>query len=188
MSTQALDEIFERLHVGVDRLDGRPPPEPVDRDFERLARSYWAADESTRAAIRAAVPDKDRLLILALGERATDLALWERDAQRLEDALAAHCIEGFRWDARENLIRLAPIWYVAEQLEISASALFESAAERASPEGAQVIREYASRPAASKTLRSMSLEVVEENGRPTFRLLPPPWRRAPPARKPKKRT
>ena len=131
MSTQALDETFEQLRLGAGQIDGRPPPEPVDRDFERLARSYWTADESTRAAIRAAVPDKDRPLILALGERATDLALWERDAHRLEDAMAAHCIEGFRWDARENLIRLAPIWYVAEQLEISASALLVIAAERA---------------------------------------------------------
>ncbi len=181
------DVAIEQLRAGAALLEGRPPPEPVDRDFERLARSYWPADEITRAAIRAAVPDKDRLLILALGERATALALWERNAQRLEDAMAAHCIEGFRWDARENLIRLAPIWYVAEQLEISASALFANAAERASPEGAKVIREYASRPAASKTLRSMSLEVVEEDGRPTFRPLPPPWRRAPPARKPKTR-
>jgi hypothetical protein len=184
MSTQAVVDTIEQLHEGMARLGDRPPPEPVDRDFERLARSYWTAHEETRAAIRAAVADRDRMLILNLGYRATQLALWDRDALHLQDALAGHCIEGFLWDARDNLVRLAPIWYVAEELGISASELFSNAAERATAEAAKWIREFAASPSS---LRSMGLEIVEENGRSVIQPIPPAWRRPPPARKPKGR-
>jgi len=178
MMTADITAAFDRIRQEMARIDPAAPLTPADQEFARFAQLYRHGSDAEKAAIMALAPLKDSPLFWALTSRAAELALWDADPIHLEDALAGHCIEDFKADPRENLMRLALIWYAAEQLKISADQLFADAAKLASPKARQFLIEFSGRPKAQKTLKAMGSEAVEEDGRIRFRPLPPPWRRA----------
>jgi YD repeat-containing protein len=65
---------------------------------------------------------------------------------------------------------------------ISAELFFAKAAASASPRARAFLTEFAARPKALKSLKTMDSEAVEQDGRVRFRPLPPSWQR--PASKP----
>jgi hypothetical protein len=175
MTPAEITASFDRIREEMARIDPAEPLTPADQEFARLAQTYRHASESERAAVRSLAPMDDSPFFWTLTSRAAELALWDSNPAHLEEALAGHCIEDFKWDPRENLRCLPFIWYAAERLNSSAETLFAEAAKLASPTAREFLVQFAGRPKAHKTPEAMGSEAVELDGRIRFRPLPPPW-------------
>ena len=141
----------------VRRGYGPELPSDADRTFIQLADTYFGAAPESRSAIRASVPNDSRLLLIGFSDRMAILADRLSDPDFLERALAAHLIEDFRYDPRENLFRLALVHHVAGKLRQDPNQLWEHAAANASASGAEQLREFLARPAELKSLAAMRI-------------------------------
>jgi hypothetical protein len=140
---------------------GATLPGPLDAAFRALAALYAGSDASGRAAIRALVPADLSLLLLGFSDRMAIIAARTKDEGALFDALLAHVLEGFRYDPRENVFRLAVVHHVANKIGLDPRAEFERAASMASPEAARELRAFLARPDELKTLKAMRVREIE---------------------------
>jgi hypothetical protein len=68
------------------------------------------------------------------------LCVRRNDPDLLFESLVAHAVEDFRWDPRENLMRLALVHHSAGKLGVDSAALFARVADMASPRAAEYLR------------------------------------------------
>lgn len=132
-------------------------PGEADASFMALARAYVCAESHHREQLRAEVLAEGRLLLLGFSVRMAILARRNADPELLELALAAHSIEDFRHDERENISRLALVAHAAKALGVNPSDLFQRAASLSSPRSAAALLAFDSRPEALKSLKSMRI-------------------------------
>lgn len=139
---------------------GKQLPGEPDNKFIQLADLYLSAENEIRNAIRNELPDYCRMIVLGFGDRMVVLADRLSDRDYLLRALVAHAIEDFRYDERENIIRLVVVNHVCEKLGEDPLKLFEEIANLCSDRGASAIRAFSNRSPALKTLDAM--EIVEK--------------------------
>jgi hypothetical protein len=140
------------------RVSGYGPTLPgyLDRHFSALVRSYRDSGESTREEIRASIYDKSvSLLVLGFSDRFATIAARYNDITTLRDALMAHVLEDFRYDPRENVLRLAIIDHVAERYFDDETGLLSSALPYCSDRAREQMTEFFSRPKQLRSLRCM---------------------------------
>jgi hypothetical protein len=106
----------------------RPEETALDRTFRGVAQTYLASETDARSQMRSEVPDDGRVL-LVLSSRAASAAKSMGQPHLLEIALAGHLLEDFKWDVRENIRLLDPIWNIAREADIDAADLFERMAK-----------------------------------------------------------
>ncbi len=116
-----------------------PLPNAVDDKCSRIIRLY-VANARDRAAIRSTGTAEQYRIMLVYCERMVILCVRRNDPDLLFESLAAHAVEDFRWDPRENLLRLALVHHSAGKLGVDSSALFARAADMASPSAAKYLR------------------------------------------------
>jgi hypothetical protein len=150
----------------------------IDQKFAELAIMFVKSSAADRSEMIATLPTSDGPALLMLGGRATEASLWDLNPKHLDHALAAHCMEDFRSDPRDNIVLLAAIWYAGERLGVSPGPLFFKFADLASENGRKHLHEFAARSKSQKSLAAMGFQIVRDEGRPRFRPLPPPWRRS----------
>lgn len=144
---------------------GEELPSEVDQTFLKLADCYSQTSAEKRYAVREAVPDDLRLLLIGFSDRFSILAERGRQKQYLRTALLAHSIEDFRWDERENIFRLALVDHVAKKLGEDVETLFQDISSLSSPRSAARFRRYRSRKPELRTLKAMGIvEVNTEEG------------------------
>ena len=153
---QLLDALRQIRRTGY----GSKLPDVSDTQFIELADYYMRSGESERERIRSLVTEDTRLLLIGFSDRLSIIADRTRDSKMLLFALAAHSIEDFRYDERENTFRLALVNHVAEKLGKSPSRLFETAARLSSPRASELLLSFLNRPAELRSLRVMG--IVEE--------------------------
>jgi hypothetical protein len=117
-----------------------PLPNVVDGLCSRLVALYVTSAPDERAGIRSAGTLDQYRVMLAFSDRMAVLSVRTGRAKLLFDGLVAHAIEDFRWDPRENLLRLALINHSANKLGVDSGTLFARAAELASPDAADYLR------------------------------------------------
>ncbi|PQO36458.1 hypothetical protein [Blastopirellula marina] len=136
-------------------------PAPRDEKFAQLADLYLSSNADDRAEIRAALPDDCRLLVIGFSSRMAILAERFADRSYLLRAFAAHSIEDFQWDGRENILRLVLVCHVAKEMGEEPLALLEEMAIISSEGGAKAFRSFASRPDNLNTLQSIEVVKIE---------------------------
>jgi hypothetical protein len=140
--------------------------------------SRFGADVTFRNDLMAAIEDGERLRLLSMSEILAEEAYNHKSEAYLESALILHLIEDFKWDARENSIYLAVIWYVAKKLGIDAKKLFNKVIEFSSAGSGKHLLEFVNGPDYVKDLRSMGLKAsLDSNDKISFEQLPPPWQK-----------
>ena len=140
--------------------------------------SRFGADVTFRNDLMAAIEDGERLRLLSMSEILAEEAYNRKSEAYLEAALILHLIEDFKWDARENSIYLAVIWYVAKKLGIDAKKLFNKVIEFSSAASGKHLLEFVNGPDYVKDLRSMGLKAsLDSNDKISFEQLPPPWQK-----------
>ncbi|MCH9651396.1 MAG: hypothetical protein K0U98_24430 [Deltaproteobacteria bacterium] len=164
-SQQILNDLHGIRRKGYDEeLPGKH-----DAQFMELAEIYAASEPEEREAIRGAVQDETRMLLLGFGDRMAILADRTGTKRYVLLALLAHAIEDFRYDPRENIFRLTLANHVAAKLGVEAGEIFEQAAGLASDKGAASLRAFDRRPAALKTLRTMGIVEYQTEAGPDYR-------------------
>ncbi len=109
-------------------------PLDLNLKYERLAELYFAASESQREEITAAIPVDEGMKVLAYGERFAILAARTGEARYLRIALVSHAIEDARLDLRENILRLGLVTHVTNKIGASERQLFEEVIQVSRPE------------------------------------------------------
>jgi len=118
-----------------------PLPNAVDAECSRLVELYVASTPAERADIRDAGTLEQYRVFLTFCDRMVVLAVRSKDEGLLFQSLVAHAIEDFRWDPRENLMRLSLVRRSAEKLGVDDRALFRRVAAMASPVAARYLSE-----------------------------------------------
>lgn len=139
---------------------GKQFPGECDSKFMKLADHYAQSNDLERTAIRDWIKDECRLYIIGFSDRFAIIADRTKNKRLLLLALLAHSMEDFRYDERENIIRLALVNHIAEKLNQRPSELFEKAAQLSSLNGAKALRAFINRPPELKSLRTMG--IIEE--------------------------
>jgi len=148
--------------VGISKKGyGKQLPGKPDEIFSQLADLYLSSGADCRAAIREALPDSCRLLVIGFSDRMAILAERLADRNYLVRAFAAHSIEDFRHDDRENIFRLALASHIAKEIGEDSRALLEEMTQVSSERGANAFRSFLSRPPELNTLQTM--KIVKKN-------------------------
>ncbi len=166
-------ETFKRL---LTRKDFRLSDDQLSIILDLTSR--FNTDVAFRNDLMAAIEDEERLRILSMSEILAEEAYNHKSEAYLEAALILHVIENFKWDARENSIYLAIIWYVAEKLGIDAKKLFNKVIDLNTAGSGRHLLEFVNGPDYIRSLKSMGLKAsLDSNDKISFEQLPPPWQK-----------
>lgn len=157
----SLDNCIALLRTYSQRGYGKRLPGPCDDTFSSLAVMYLGTDAVGREAIRKSIPDECRLVILGFSDRFATLAARARSEEQLRKAYAAHSIEGFRYDERENILRLALLTHVAKKLGLNPNELLDWTASLSSTETQQQLAAFKDRPDEINTLETMGIQELD---------------------------
>jgi hypothetical protein len=149
--------------------DANAHPEDAALKVRSLLQCFTRLPAAEQDEIRALLQPPEARMVASFSVAAAEQALAERDERWLEWSLLAHDVEQFRDDPRNNLILLAVTDYAAQQLGVDPKALFERVAAISSPRTGTYLREFAARPKALRSLKTMRVRAETEDGRVKFR-------------------
>lgn len=150
----------ENLKILVELID----------EFEKLPNQ-------NKESIRMGLSNTDCRNIIMLSDYLANSSINNKSYIFLKVSLILISIEDFKWDPRENLIRLSIIWFVAEKLKSDPKLLFTNAATISSAKTAEYINDFIIRPKNLKSLNAFGLIVKREGENYGFVPKPPPWER-----------
>lgn len=159
--THTVSDCFSYLQDIVTVGYGKRLPGVCDEVFSELADHYASADAGEREKIRDNVSISLRPLLIGFSDRFAMLSERCRDEGLLRKGFLAHSIEGFRYDERENLLRLALLSHVSKRLGVDPRETIEWAASLSSPHGATAFKNFSTRPARMNSLKAM--RIVEKD-------------------------
>lgn len=136
---------------------------------------YKNAESKERELIREGMERKDWQRLVILSDYLSDKAINDKNYQSLYAAAALLSIENFNWDYRENTIRLAVIWYIAQELDTNPKELLDDISSISSAKASEFFGEFINRPAKTKSLSSMGLIVKKDAEKILIVPKPPPW-------------
>jgi hypothetical protein len=161
MPTTNCDAIIKNFHSSRKKGYGNNLPGALDKDFINLARFYLGTNDTNRDEIRSKIPDDTLLLIIGFSDRMATLADRNKDEKYLLFALAAHSIEDFRFDYRENIIRLSLVNHITEKLGVDAVHLFKNISNISSKRTAEYLTDFLNRPPELKQIGTMNIVEIE---------------------------
>jgi hypothetical protein len=121
-------------------------PDCLDARYGVIASAYRMASADDRKDMRALFPRGYAAVLLSLGDRQVRLGLSSEAPVHLDNSLAAHSIEDFAWDPRENIRRLMTIWRAYQQLGLDAARAFAACADLSSSQGSEHLRAFIAGP------------------------------------------
>jgi hypothetical protein len=133
----------------------RPIPCDLDDEIGTLVDTFANATASERKTLTDAFGPEQAFGLMAYAERMAILAVRNRSPDLLKNGLLALVLEGFKLDARENIMRLALLDHSALKIGMNPEQLFEEAARSATGEAIQHLREFAGRSVEDKSIESM---------------------------------
>ena len=160
------DVIAETPHEKRVSYLGAPFPNALDEALTTVVRSFFSAAPSDRALFHEIFDEKNSFLLLAYAERMASLAVHKRDPHRVLDGLVAIAMEGFEFDERDALQRLAPLYHSARKLSEDPQALFDAAASVAPASVAEAMRGFTrERTSEDRSLEAMGYRESGSKGR-----------------------
>jgi hypothetical protein len=166
--TQLWCDVLARATVEErDAYMRHPFPATLDASLTDLVRAFEGASDAERKTFLQSLGHENSHLLIAYCERMATLGVRESSPRRLADGLVAIAIEGFRFDARDAIVRLALIYHSAEKLRVNPRELFDAAASMAGDEVAETLRRFTrERPPAKRTLGSMGYRESGDRAQP----------------------
>lgn len=136
---------------------------------------YKHAEPEKRTEFRENIKTDYRQYLIILSDYFADAAINQRSYQYLYAAMILIAIEDFEWDYRESIIRLAVVWYTAQELGTKPEHLFDEISSISSAKATNFLSEFVSRPEKSKSLNSMGLTAQKTGDKILIIPKPPPW-------------
>jgi hypothetical protein len=148
---------YERLKAWSNESTGDLTiPSPLDNEVAEIVRLFIDADREKRMEIAAVFDDEHSFTFIGFSENSAALAVRSHSEKFLREGLAALILDGGKFDIRENILVLAPLYNAALKIHADAQSLFSWAAGLLTNKLSSVIRTFPSRPEESKNLASMN--------------------------------
>ena len=128
---------------------------------------YIENDDNERREILSSMRPEFSDAFFVFSERMAALAVREQSEDRITKGLVALIIEDFKFDFRDNLRRLAPLYRSSERIGINPSQVFLKAASYANNDVAKAIVQFPNRAPQDRSLEAMAFK--EEDGPDGFR-------------------
>lgn len=153
---QFMDELFSYL-VANSRpfYIYRPIPCTFDAKISELINVFMQAAHDERLRMINNMQGENSGFLFAFGERMAALAVREHSGQRLLEGLVALVLEDYKFDPRDNIVCLAPLYHSAVKIGVDPVSLFTKATSYAKNEAADAIAHFPSRPPELRSLESM---------------------------------
>ena len=142
----------------------RKLPCELDALATNIVDDYIKGTDKEKSAILANFGPNQSFAWLAYAERMASLAVRELSRLILFRGLIALIIEGFKLDARENILVLSLLNHSASKIKIDASVLFEEAARLAPEATAMQFRCFLNRSPDQKNIKVMGYEEQDCEG------------------------
>jgi hypothetical protein len=101
----------------------------INQVINELTQSFANATEQQRAEARAALTRPSRLALMGYAWEMAEEAVSQNSAGMVKQGLIALAIENGIGDARDNIVRLAPLFRSAQNLGLDAEKLFAEVAD-----------------------------------------------------------
>lgn len=161
-STETLVGVWKRVcATNFDGYGAQPIPSPLDDMIEALVREFIALAPAERKVVATLAP-LPPFAMFAFSERMATAAVRHDLLGDLLAGLIALVLEGFRYDARENLPILALHHDAALRLRVDPAPVFAEAASYATPDAARWIIGFLDREPAHVSLAEMGYRVMGE--------------------------
>jgi len=139
----------------------QPIPSGADKKVIGLLKAV-NEDPSKRQFLDRALTDEHSFGLLAFAERMATLAVRIGCSEKILWGLLAVVVEGFRFDARENIMVLALLHDSACRIGFDPLPLFRLAVKHAQPEVAKTVLDFATGPQQERSIESMGYTVFGE--------------------------
>src|SRR6266849_7563201 len=123
--SEVVEDLFQRLMSNNDPIYGsRPMPCDIDAEIMTFVNMYIRANDLERKEILSSIRAEFSDAFFVFSERMAALAVREQSGERIMKGLVALIIEDFKFDFRDNLRRLAPLYHSAEKIGVDPSPIF----------------------------------------------------------------
>ena len=161
------DETFgidiEKLKSGNIPGAGKLPiPSARDQMISEVVTKFSEAQPAERRKISLLFTDKHSFTFIAFAERMAAYAVRIGSSEKLFEGLAALVLDGGKFDSRENITVMAPLYDAALKIGADPESLFNQAADLALNEVSDVLRTFPNRPDESKSLICMQFVESED--------------------------
>ncbi len=160
----------ETFGIDVEKLKGRsnpgagnlPIPSAWDEMLSEVVTKFMEAQTVERRRIFSLFTDQHSFTFIAFAERMAAYAVRIGSTKKLFEGLAALVLDGSKFDSRENITVMAPLYDAALKIGADPETLFTQAADLAPNEVSEVLRTFPSRPDESKSLICMQFVESED--------------------------
>jgi hypothetical protein len=140
-------------------------PQPQDLGVGRALQAWAALAVQDRVDAARSVTEGQSLALLGYGERQASQAVRDEDAELIFLGLLALGVDDWRFDYRDNLVRLALHYDAASRLGLEPDLVFEQAAALLPPRSAQGLRSFVRREPEDRSLKVMGWQAgTDEQG------------------------
>lgn len=136
-------------------------PCELDSLATSIVTDYIHGSENERSFIRSSFNVDQSFGWLAYAERLASLALKENSKQNILYGLVALVIEGFKLDARENILILSLLNNSATKLGVDPTIIFNEASRIAPPSIASYLHDFSNRILEKKNIETMRYQEKE---------------------------
>lgn len=168
VSKRYLEGLFRKFYENRSPLYiHRPIPCEFDMEISGLVHAFMQAPLAEREQVISHMHEDYSDWLFAFSVRMAALAVREDSRQHLLEGLVALVLEDYRYDYRDNVVCLGPIYHSAVKIGIDPIKLFAEAASFANNRASDVIANFPSRPPEKRGLKAMGYK--ESSGPDGFR-------------------
>lgn len=162
----------EAFSIDIEKLKARnnpggnlPIPSAWDEMLSEVVTKFIDAQPVERSRIASLFTDQHSFTFIAFAKRMASYAVRTGSKEKLFEGLAALVLDGGKFDSRENITVMAPLYDAALKIGVDPETLFTQAADLAPNEVSDVLRKFPNRPDESKSLICMQfVESEDEDG------------------------
>ena len=132
-----------------------PIPSELDELVSEVTTQFANATHSDRIAITSLFSDAHSFTLIGFAERMATYAVRTSNPQVLFEGLVSLCIEAGRFDIREDILVLAPLYDAAVRLGVEPASMFAKAASLIENDVSRAIETFPRRPEHARSLASM---------------------------------
>ena len=133
-----------------------------------LTESFRQQDEQGRLLVQDCISGKTGLVLIDYSIDAAEEAINTKDKNWLTVAILIHIIEDFRYDYRENILRLYLIEYAAWKLDADMLVILNTLKNITSPASYSRLESFFKDKLGERALKFSGLKVIIEEGKTKF--------------------
>src|SRR2546423_6837244 len=138
ITKEYMEELFRKLYKERHPLYmHRPIPCAFDAEISTLVNAFMQANPGERKKIVSYMKEDYSSWLFVFSNRMAALAVRKMSRSHILEGLVALVLEDYRYDVRDNIVCLAPLYHSAVKIGVDTVALFNEAASYFDNEAAE---------------------------------------------------